>query len=132
MSREVIIYDQSFVRLFPLAHIMTAGVRPSAKNMEHPVASGAVITDHRIINPVELRLSLLLDPSDYKNTYDKIAKAFKQGELLTVSTRSGVFKNMLLNDIPDEETPRVYNTITMVISLKQVLFCSGAIRCFCH
>lgn len=118
----VAVFNQDFTQLFKNARALKAIVKEQAKVMEHPIESGAIITDHRIILPIEIELSLLLTKDDYKSVYQSIKGYYLQGTLLVVQTRSGVYQNMLIQSIPHEENPDMYNALALALTLKQVIF----------
>lgn len=121
-SDAVAIFTQDYEQLFANARPVKAVVKEESKVMEHPVESGAVIVDHRIIMPVEIELTVTLTSSDYKNTYHQIRDYYYNGTLLVVQTRSGIYQNQLIQAMPHEEDPTQYDVLTMVINLKQVIF----------
>ena len=116
----VAVYNQTFTQLFKTAHQMKAVVNESAKVMEHPVESGATITDFRIINPVEIELSLLLDGADFKDTYNAIKQEFLKSSLLVVQTKTASYKNMMIQAMPHVEEPAIFDTVTIGLKLKEV------------
>lgn len=116
----VAVFTQDFTQVFQNARAIKAVVKEQSKVMEHPVESGAVITDHRIVLPVEVELSLILTPAVYRETYDQINQYYLEGTLLVVQTRSGVYLNQLINSMPHEEDTNLFNTITLVLGLKEV------------
>ena len=118
----VAVFDQDFRQVFPSARALKAVVKENAKLMEQPVESGAVITDHRIILPIEIELSFVLQAQDYLDTYRAIKQYFLNGTLLVVQTRSGVYQNQLIASMPHEEDPAQYDTLVMAVSFKQVQF----------
>ena len=118
----VAIFDQDYNQLFRNARAIKAVVKEQAKVMEHPVESGAIITDHRIILPVEIDLSLVLTPRTYRETYNEINQFYLEATLLIVQTRSGIYINQLIHSMPHEEDPNLFNTITIALGLKQVQF----------
>lgn len=118
---EVAVLDQDGYQVFSRARPIKATVNERAKVMEHPVESGATITDHKIIEPVEITLSMILDPMLYRSTYAQIKSYFKSGTLFTVLTKSGGYPDMLITAIPHDEDPAISDTITMALSLKQVI-----------
>jgi len=117
----VAVYDQSFSQVFQTARPLKAEVSETAMAMEHPVESGATITDYRIINPVEIKLSMILEPASYKDTYSTIKQFFVSSTLLTVQTLTGTYDNMMITQMPHEEDPNIFDTITMALTLKEVL-----------
>jgi hypothetical protein len=118
----VAIYDQNFNQLFPLAYVIQANVTEASKSMEHPLETGASIIDHRIILPIEIDLSLILNPIAYQNTYQQIKQLYLSGELLTVQTRADTYSNQIIVSMPHEENTEQFNTIIIALKLRQALF----------
>jgi|ERR1700733_751634 len=118
----VAIFDQSYNRLFPNASSIKATIKETAKTMEHPIETGAIITDHRIIMPVEIELALILLSFDYQNTYSTIKQFYLNATLMVVQTRSGIYENQMIASMPHEEDPTQFDVITLILGLKQVLF----------
>jgi hypothetical protein len=118
----VAIFDQDYVQLFRDARAIKAVVKEQAKVMEHPVESGAVVTDHRIILPVEIDLSLIIAATDYQSVYKAIRQYYFNATLLVVQTRSGIYDNQVISALPHEEDPTMYDALQIALSLKQVFF----------
>lgn len=122
---QVAIFTQDFDQVFRQARSIKAVVKETAKVMEHPVETGAVITDHRIINPIEIELSMILQAVDYRDVYRNIKQAYLNATLLIVQTKSDTYFNQMISSLPHEEDPSMYDTIAIALSLKQVLFTSA-------
>lgn len=118
----VAVFNQEYEQLFRDARSIKAVIKEQAKVMEHPIETGAVITDHRIILPVEIELSMLLLSRSYQDTYKAIRSYYLNGTLLVVQTRTGIYENQLISAIPHEETPEKYDVIALNLSLRQALF----------
>lgn len=118
----VAVFTQDFEQLFKQARALKAVVKEQAKVMEHPVESGIVITDHRVILPIEIELTLILASSDYQNVYKSIRQYYFNGDLLVVQTRSDIYYNNLIASMPHEEDPTQYDVIPLILNLKEVLF----------
>lgn len=116
----VAVFTQDYTQVFRDARSIKAVVKETSKVMEHPIENGAIITDHRIILPVEIDLNLILKPETYRDVYNEIRDLYLRGTLLIVQTRSGTYENQLINSMPHEEDPTMYDTITIALSLKQV------------
>jgi len=106
--------------LFENAKITSARFRENARMMEHPIESGSIITDHKILMPIEISFQVIISSSDYRSVYASIKKAYANSSFLIVQTRSGAYKNMVLQAIPHEENASVYNALIMMINLKEV------------
>lgn len=116
------VFTQEFRQVFDKARPLKATVKEEAKVFEHPIETGAMITDFRIIQPVEIEISLLLTSEDYRDVYQQIRQIFLNGDLLVVQTKSGVYENQLIQSMPHEEDPGLYDAITLALKLKQAQF----------
>ena len=124
---SVAIFDTLFNQLFKNARSIKVVVKENSKLMEHPIETGAVITDHRIVLPTEIEMSLILASSDYADVYAQIKQIYLNANLLIVQTRAGIYTNQLIEALPHEEDPNMYNALTIALSLKQVLFVSAVV-----
>lgn len=116
------VYTPKFVQVFPNARPLKVVVKLISKLMEHPVENGATITDHRVIQPIEIEMSVMLNSADYQEVYKDIRQYYLNATLLTVQTRSAVYSNMLIQQLPHEEDPEQFSAIPVAITFKQVLF----------
>lgn len=115
------VFDSSFQQRFGDARPMKASVKEISKAMAHPIESGATITDHRIILPVEIELTMMLAGAAYRDTYGRIREMFQKGEILTMQTKAGSYSNMLIVEMPHDENPDAFGTLTLTLKLKEVL-----------
>lgn len=118
----VAVLNASLSQVFEKARAIKATVLRGSKAMEHPLETGATITDHRIILPVSIELSLLLTSEDYKAVYQQVRDLFHRGELLTVQTRVDSFPSMLIEKMPHDETADMLDGVALALSLKEALF----------
>lgn len=118
----VAVYDQGFNEVFPKARSIKATVKPDKKAMEHPLENGATTTDHVIILPVEIELSMILLSQDYRDTYNNIVQYYTNSTLLIVQTKASTYVNQFIVSIPHEEDPAQYSQISIGLKLKEVLF----------
>lgn len=126
MVKDVVgVYTQSFVQVFLGARPLKASVKPNSRLMDHPLETGAIISDHRIILPVEIELSMILQSKDYPEAYRQIIQLYSSGTLLIVQTRSGVYKNQIIQQPPNEEDAEMYDVLSVALKLRQVQFTSA-------
>ncbi len=121
-SDAVAVFTEDYTQVFRTARAIKAVVKETAKLMEHPIETGAIITDHRIILPVEIELSLVLIASDYQNVYKQIRQYYYNATLLYVQTRAGLYLNQLIQSMPHEEDPDQYDVLTLALHLRQVQY----------
>ena len=118
--QDVVGVFDGYAQVFRDARPMKASVREEAKLMEHPVEDGTVITDHMVVQPVEIEISMTLRPETFQDTYNEIRDLFLQGKILTVRTKAGSYPNQLIQALPHEEAPEVFDTITLSLKLKEI------------
>lgn len=121
-SDLVAIYDQNFNQVFPRARPLKLTIREIAKVMEHPVENGTIITDHRVILPVEVEASMLIQSADAQDTYRIIRQLYLNGTLLIVQSKAAVYRNQMIASLPHEEDPDQYGAIPVALKFKQVQF----------
>ena len=121
---QVAIFDQNYNQLFQQAKSIKVVVKENSKLMEHPIETGSIITDHRIILPTEIDMSLILASSDYSDVYKSIKQYYLNATKLIIQTRSSIYDNQLIESLPHEEDPNMYDALTIALSLKQVVYVS--------
>lgn len=118
----VAVLDADFAQVFEKARAIKATIFRTSKAMEHPLETGAIITDHRIIQPVSVELSMILASQDYAAVYQQVRDLFIKGQLLTVQTRVDSFPSMLIEKMPHDETPEMLDGVMLALTLKEALF----------
>lgn len=112
------LYDDQFRQLVAGARPVKAIVSEEARVMDHPVEDGSTITDHRVMLPVEVELSLLLrSPRD---DYAQLRGIYQRAELVTVLTRTSAYQNMLIQSLPHDEDPAMFDTVPLALRLREV------------
>jgi len=119
---QVAIFDQTFTQVFEKARPLKLTISETAKVMEHPVETGATITDHRIINPIEIEYICVIQSPDYRSVYQQIRQIYQNAGLLTVQSKTASYEHMLISEIPHEENPDYFDAIQIIIKMKEVFF----------
>lgn len=112
--------QESSSQLFENARAIKATVSETSTIMSHPVEDGTTVSDHKVINPIEIGLSVIIASDDYKSVYSTIKNAFLLSTYLIVQTRSGSYKNMVITDMPHDETPDMFDVLVLALKLKEV------------
>lgn len=115
------VFDDEFNQVFAKARPLKADVYEAARVMDHPVESGSTMTDHRVIDPIEIELALVMAGEDYRDTYNQVKDLYNRAALLVVQTRSGSYSNMLISAMPHDESPDSYDTINMSLRLREAI-----------
>lgn len=122
-SQDVVaVLNSDFQQVFEKARAIKATILRASKAMEHPLETGATITDHRIVLPVNIELSMILASDDYRAVYQQVRDLFMRGDLLTVQTRVDSFASMLIEKMPHDETPDMLDGVALALSLKEAQF----------
>lgn len=117
------IYNQdNFEQIFKEARPVRAEVRETSTVMNHPVETGVILSDHHIINPVEISITLTINSEFYDSVYNQIKNAFIAATLLSVQTRTSVYNKMIIANMPHQENPDTFDMVIMNLHLKEVLF----------
>lgn len=119
-NQDVVGVYSGFDQVFRDARPMSASVKEEAKLMEHPTERGVVITDHMVVQPVEIELVMTLTPETYRDTYKEIKSLFLAGEMLKVQTKADMYSNQLIAAMPHDEIPDVFDTFDLTLKLKEV------------
>ena len=115
------VYDSGFDQVFQNARPLKATVRESSRPMEHPLENNQIITDYRIILPIEITLPVMITSLFYSDTYQEIKNLYLNAELLSVQTKTQLYPNMIIADLPHDESPEQFDAVPMTIRFKQVI-----------
>jgi hypothetical protein len=112
--------NDTFEQLFLTARPMKANINRQQKIMDHPIESGAIVSDFAIVLPVEIELSMVLGGAEYETMYQTIKTYFLSQQMVTIQTKADVFSDMLIQAMPHEETPEMFDAIPLALKLREV------------
>lgn len=112
--------SDTYEQLFQAARPMRANINRTQRLMDHPLEDGSTISDFSIIDPVEIELVLMLTGDEYVEVYSEIRTHWESRIPVVVQTRADTFEDMLIQNIPHEETPDTIDVIPMSIKLRQI------------
>ena len=127
-SEDVVGVFDGYDQVFRAARPMSASVREEAKLMEHPLESGATVTDHLVIQPVGIELTMMLEPDTYRDTYKEIKTLFLAGKILKVQTKTDSYENQIIEALPHEEDPEIFDTIALTLRLREITIITAEYR----
>lgn len=118
----VAILGAGYVPLFASARPLSATIFETADLMEHPIENGAVISDHLVVNPIEIAIPLVcIGDANYRTLFPLMRTYFRSGLKVTVMTKAGAYFDMVIIDLPHEETPAAFNAINIAVRLREAI-----------
>lgn len=136
----VAVYRQSDtgddVQVFEHANLIQVEVNERATFFKHPLEDGKSIVDHRIIEPVDITMRVILVDSQSllrlatggsltirtKDVYDQIREAFLAGTLLSVQTRTSTYRRQLIQAIPHVESAEIFDGVVLTLNMSELQF----------
>ncbi len=90
---------------------------------EHPVQSGAPISDHAYVRPAELSVKFLygVQNGDLGELYEKLLELQSARELFSVTTGKRSYSNMLLKGLTQTTDKSTENVLSITADFKQVI-----------
>ena len=116
------IYGDDYAQLITAARPIKVSVRPEATIPQHPLETGASVSDHIIYKPIEIELSLVLTGSQYADLYQTIYAMWKSGNTYTVQTHVATYSNMCIYKIAHEESAEMMGAVALSMSLTEIMF----------
>lgn len=116
------VFDNDFNQLFTDARTISVQVKERIKLMKHPVELGSQITDHRVIEPIEISMMMILTPDTYVDTYEQIRALKSTNDTVQIQTKAALYPSMMLGDLPHKEDPEHFDTITVQLKFEEVRF----------
>lgn len=103
------------------AVIIKASFSEPSKLCTHPIESGALITDHKVILPRKCTLEIAM-PAYFQNTViEELRKYFLTSTPLSVHDVSGVYNNMVITDLPHETTAKTAGRLVFNVPMEEVV-----------
>lgn len=117
-----VVDNESGDEIFAGATPLGTSTNPTSTVMSHPAETGFSFADHRILEPLELSLRLLLPKAQYRDVYSEMRTYFDNGLLVKVHTRTRVCRNMAIVSMPDELDAETFDAITVELALREMIF----------
>jgi hypothetical protein len=119
------IFSTNFTQILRNARLLDLRVFKPVILAQHPLERGATTTDHRILPPVKVTLSAIVQSADRKNTYRELNQLYLNGDTVSIQSNATVFTSMALSEMPHEESADMLNALTIGISFEQINFASS-------
>lgn len=109
--------NENYEQLFINASLMKVTVTESSQIMTHPVEDGSRVSDHQIFDLIKISIPIVLSSDDFISVFQSIQKGYKSSTLYTIQTKVSVYKNMMIDSLPHEET--VESGIRLMLTLTE-------------
>lgn len=86
--------------------VLSAGVDLQGKLCDHPIESGATVSDHKIRMPIRLKCSLVMPAILQQRVVDQLTEYFNTSDKIVIETPTGIYKNMILETLPVNMTTK--------------------------
>ncbi len=117
-----IINAQNFLPILQVgANPMRVTVRETSTLTSWPVEDGTQRTDHRVLDPIEIELPLILASDANRSLFDQLRQIYLRGDEVVVQTKMRTYESMMIVEMPHDETPDVFGSIPVSVRLKQVI-----------
>lgn len=118
-----VLNGETSAQVFARARPMQARVFERSALMEHPLEDGTVIADHKVADPTEIDMPLFVtDTAELPEIFEEIRQLYDAGALLLVQTRAASYDNMVITEIPHEESGDTLGSLTIGLRLRQARF----------
>lgn len=101
--------------------ILDLRVSTSSRLTKHPVETGAQIADHKVFEPARIEMRMAFPSLLYDSVFKQLQKLYRESAWLAVLAKNRVYHNMVITDIPHEETPKRANRLVFNIAFEEVL-----------
>lgn len=101
--------------------VMSAEVVEDCKLTEHPLESGQVLADNKVIMPTEINVQITLPAQDYKDKLALLKKYKDENQMIYIETKFGSYFNMQIVSIPCSMNTNNINRLTFNVKFREVL-----------
>lgn len=101
--------------------IIDVDIMQESKMMDHPVESGVKITDHKVKQPIEIRLRMAMPEYRYSPIYRELKALYDESPYLTILTNATVYPRMILTGIPHDEKASNYSRLIFNLTFREAI-----------
>lgn len=120
-DKPVMIFGEDGNEVLADVAIISCRVNDQSKLMEHPIESGAKISDHKVFEPRSMDLTIALTSDGFDTEYAELFDLYRQCAVLSLQTKVQVYNNLQIASIPHEEKVTTMNRLQFNIQLKEAI-----------
>lgn len=114
-----ILDNDTLQQIFTPTSPVRVSVTETKKATKFAVEDGSSRSDHVTTDPIEISFDLFIDDENARNSYEEIKQSWADNRLVTVQTKVSSYPNMLITDIPHDETTDTHGAILMPIKMQE-------------
>lgn len=100
---------------------MDANVDISSDLCDHPIETGAKITDSSIRNPISAKVNIVMPTAFYEQIYKQISDYYENKKKLILLTKFGMYKNMVIQAMPYKLEHGTVDRATIELNLREIM-----------
>ncbi len=100
---------------------MSADVDISSDLCDHPIETGAKITDSAIRNPISAKVNIVMPTAFYEKIYTQIYDFYENKKKIILLTKFGVYKNMVIQSMPYKLEHGTVDRATIELQLREIM-----------
>lgn len=120
-DKPVILYTEDGEEVLENAAIISCRISDQSKLMEHPIESGAKISDHKVFEPRTIELTIALTSNGYASEYRQLFNLYRDCTIMKLQTKAQVYNNLQIESIPHEEKVETMNRMIFNVKLKEAI-----------
>lgn len=118
INRVEVLDNESLQPLWTGSDIMDVQVQETSTVTKYKVEDGTNRNDHIVHNPTEIIMRFTL-AGDVSQLFSTIKQTYTERALVTVQTRTDVYADMIVTDIPQEQSGAAMDAVTLDIRLSE-------------
>lgn len=97
------------------AQPLSMNVSRETQVFSHPLEDGTVITDHRIILPIQIQMKFIISEDSTGSIYQEFENLLNFATEVNVKTKARTFPRMFVSSLPHLEDPSKFNALELDI-----------------
>ena len=112
ITKVEILDNDSLQPIWAGASPMQVSVSETSKATRFAVEDGSVRNDHVVRNATEISIKMML-AGDVTNLFEALRTTYQQRDLVTIQTKTAVYTNMLVEEMPHEQDPGMADAVAV-------------------
>lgn len=119
IQKVIILSAIGFSELFSAAFPMDAKIETESKLTQHPLETGAIVSDHLIVQPTIITISMMI-PVEYSILLTTLDNYLQTGAAVMILTKDSVYSDMVLVGKPHIEQPDKMDFLNAQLRFQQI------------